>query len=257
MKIVPGQLWRTRVPLFLDIKVLSHINVTCAHQSINQSINQKFFFPPLKHKSQGMYEANIKSLKIWTAPLKCKLEYPSYQNARQVVVLKKIWMLKRLIFIGEQDRESLRTLDTADGSITMRFPCWTSTNMEVQIWMEVVISLILHYNVFSNLAVELANRDFGVMISSILVTVMMIFDSLLTTPVTQVQKIYTTSFPCWYRQKADFAGPWEPATHTLQWELTSPVTRPANETTDNTTWRRPYGAWAPEVEISRSGVLYL
>ena len=33
-----------------------------------------------------------------------------------------------------------------------------------------------------------------------------------------------TSFPCWYRQKASFAGQWEPATLTLRREPASSVT---------------------------------
>ena len=43
-------------------------------------------------------------------------------------------------------------------------------------------------------------------------------------------KIISTSFPCRYRQKAGFAGPWEPATFT-RWREPASYT-PANETAD-------------------------
>ena len=55
-----------------------------------------------------------------------------------------------------------------------------------------------------------------------------------------------TSFPCRYRQKAGFAGPWE---HADKSRLCRQHT-PANEAADSTTWRRPKVARGMSMSMS-------
>ena len=56
--------------------------------------------------------------------------------------------------------------------------------------------------------------------------------------------IYKTSFPCQYREKAGFAGPWKPAMLRTRYTparagFAGNAYTPANEAADRTTWWRP------------------